>query len=118
MWALRVLLIFLGSVILALSLPQLGSALNVFVMDQNGGRMPVRTLFSRTIPPYDTHHSLMTKDTKYKILCDFIPVPTTTRNVVAIMSIGDVLIYSFYLNEYIVIISGLYLIFLSLRAIL
>jgi hypothetical protein len=75
----------------------LGSALNKFVIWQNGGQMPVYATFSRLTGYYsetaiqtaDTLHSVGGPMTKYKILTDFIDIGYS------VLSIGDLFIHSF-----------------------
>jgi hypothetical protein len=81
------------------SLIILGTALNKFVVWQNGGRMPVYATLSKLTGYYseaaiktaDNIHSIGDVSTKYKFLTDYIDVGYT------ILSIGDILIHSFAL---------------------
>lgn len=74
-----------------------GTALNRFVMHQNGGKMPVFPTLSKLtgyysdmgIPPTDSIHVLGDQTTKFKWLADYIDVGYS------IVSPGDVLIHLF-----------------------
>jgi hypothetical protein len=76
-----------------------GTALNKFVMSQNGGKMPVFASFSKITGYYD-ETAILTIDnvhvngdetTKFKFLTDYIDVGYS------ILSIGDILIHAFVL---------------------
>lgn len=74
-----------------------GTMLNRFVMQQNGGKMPVFPTLSKLtgyysdmgIPPTDSIHVLGDQTTKFKWLTDYIDVGYS------ILSPGDVLIHAF-----------------------
>lgn len=74
-----------------------GTALNKFVMWQNGGKMPVYASLSKLTGYYneaairteDTIHAVGGVSTKYKILTDYIDIGYS------VLSIGDVMIHSF-----------------------
>lgn len=74
-----------------------GTMLNKFVMNQNGGKMPVYATLSRltgyydpaAIQSVDSIHIIGTESVKFKILTDFIDTGSS------ILSIGDLLIHSF-----------------------
>ncbi|MGB8454624.1 MAG: DUF5317 family protein [Anaerocolumna sp.] len=74
-----------------------GTLLNKFVMNQNGGRMPVYATLSKLTGYYnetaiqsaDTIHIIGNEAVKFKFLTDYIDIGTS------ILSIGDVLIHSF-----------------------
>lgn len=75
----------------------IGTLLNKFVMNQNGGKMPVFASISKltgyynedAIKSVDNIHIIGDSSTKFKFLTDFIDTGTS------ILSIGDVLIHSF-----------------------
>lgn len=75
-----------------------GSILNRIVMNANGGAMPIRPIFSRTTLYYkdgaieaanDVRHILMSPETKFNFLADYIDVGFS------IMSLGDLFIHGF-----------------------
>jgi hypothetical protein len=76
------LLLFVVSGILLLS----GAYLNQTVMKSNNGKMPVA--IGDKIVHFDARHTLMTPQTKYKILGDIIWFPGH------IVSFGDILMFS------------------------
>lgn len=76
-----------------------GSMLNKFVMNQNGGKMPVFASLSKITGYFneaqvlniDNIHIVGNEATKYKFLTDFIDIGYS------ILSIGDILIHTFVL---------------------
>lgn len=82
----------LGSVLIII-----GTLLNRFVMEQNGGKMPVYASLSKLTGYYDEEviqsvdniHIVGTESSKFKYLADFIDTGFS------ILSVGDLLIHSF-----------------------
>ena len=75
-------------------LENLGAGLNRFVMANNHGQMPVLLWDGAHISPMDFRHADMTPQSKYKVLCDIIPLPFFHSFIILwdVESLGDVLI--------------------------
>lgn len=90
-----VVLVFFGT-----SLIFAGGKLNNLVREANHERMPVENyldLYKLEDDGMDMRHELLTPETRYKVLCDVIPMPYFTENGEVRMgefSAGDVVIES------------------------
>lgn len=78
-----------GSLLSAL-LMIVGGFLNVFISNANGGRMPV--CCGVVITAKDAIHTVLTPASRYPLLADNYPLPLG-HSMIAVLSIGDVLIY-------------------------
>ena len=109
-------------VLLGLVLQQAGGMLNVFVVDNNDGMMPV-WVFDRGIElsmADDQEHTRLTKDSKDVILADIIPIPAISKHRVVVddmMSLGDLALfagYSLFVISSLILIAYLFMWLLGL----
>ncbi len=75
--------------LLVISLILVGRGLNYIAIHSNSGKMPVWYFITTDLEKEDDGHSVLTKNTKVKFLCDVVPIPTVSGNV-AMTSIGDI----------------------------
>lgn len=74
-----------------------GSMLNVIAVWSNNNKMPAVKEMFELFPRFSevsSEHCVMTKETKFKILCDIIPVyfPPFISKIIGYMSIGDIFV--------------------------
>jgi hypothetical protein len=89
---------FFAVLLLSFGLQWLGAWCNQVAVAANGGRMPV-IVFTQGIEmtlTFDPDHSALNVHTRYKVLCDIVPIPFLQHANIAleVISFGDICLES------------------------